>query len=79
MALKLVLVFRNYESVDAMKSVTLQFKDERDLRRFYQVVTAPYIEMNARTLTITCECTSEDIELALKAFNATLVDDVRTL
>ena len=56
-----------------MNTVTLLFKDERDLRRFYQIIMSNYIEFNARTLTITCECSDEDIELAIKAFNAKLI------
>ena len=57
-----------------MERVTLLFKDERDLRRFHAILDSNYIELNARELTLTCECSKEDIELAVKAFDAKLID-----
>ena len=56
-----------------MLKATLQFKDVRDMRRFYLILTGDYIELNARTLTIICECTEKDVELAVSAFNAKVI------
>lgn len=50
--------------------VTLVFTDERDLRRFHGIIGSQVIELNTRELFITCNCSGEDIELAIKAFRA---------
>lgn len=57
-----------------MRKVTLLFQDERDLKRFHSILDCDYIEMNVRKLTIVCECTDEELDIAINAFNATLVD-----
>jgi hypothetical protein len=54
--------------------VTLQFKKERDLIRFHAIVNSDYIEMNRRTLTLVATYEERDIELAVTAFHATLID-----
>ena len=56
-----------------MQTVTLQFRDLRDLRRFMQMVHRPQIEVSYESLTLLCECDDEGIELAINAFNATIV------
>lgn len=56
-----------------MRPVTLQFNDERDLRRFVQVIHSTISEVNYNTLTLTCNCDDAEIELAKNAFNAELV------
>jgi hypothetical protein len=56
-----------------MKRVTLYFQDLRDLRRFVGIVDSNYIEMIAQQLTLTCTCEDTEIELAQKAFNATII------
>jgi hypothetical protein len=56
-----------------MKKVTLHFQDLRDLRRFMNIVESDYIEMIAQELTLTCNCEDTEIELAQKAFNATII------
>ena len=57
-----------------MNRVTLLFNDERDLKRFNTILDSPYIEMNPRELTISCECSQEDIDLAIKAFGAKVIE-----
>ena len=54
-----------------MQTVTLQFRNLKDLRRF--VVHRPQIEVSYESLTLLCECDDEEIELAINAFNATVV------
>ncbi|HEX2535615.1 MAG TPA: hypothetical protein VHK69_17860 [Chitinophagaceae bacterium] len=56
-----------------MKRVTLLFRNEKDLKRFYMIIEAPYVELNTRTLTLVCECTSEDIDIAIRAFSARVI------
>lgn len=56
-----------------MKKVTLLFQDIRDLRRFMHIVESSYIEMIAEDLTVTCTCDDAEIELAEKAFHATVI------
>ena len=57
-----------------MEKVTLLFQNERDLLRFNQTIRPHYVEVNVRTLTLVCECTSEDIELAVKAFRGKVIE-----
>lgn len=56
-----------------MQRVTLQFGDERDLRRFTMIASCNYLEMNAKELTLTCDCDDAEIELAERAFNAKVI------
>lgn len=58
-----------------MRQVTLQFQDERDLRRFVQVVACTRLEINLKTLRLTCDCDDKEVELAQRAFAATVLND----
>ena len=61
-----------------MRRVTLKFTDERDLRRFVQIVSCTYLEIDLKFLTLACDCDDKEVELAQKAFTATLVSDANT-
>ena len=56
-----------------MQTVTLEFMDLRDLRRFVQLVNRPQMEVNYNSLTLICHCDDEEIKLAINGFNATVV------
>ena len=54
--------------------VMLQFLSLDDLWAFKFEVDANFFEMNPRLRTIVCDCTKEEIDLAIKKFNAIVVD-----
>ena len=56
-----------------MKRFTLQFNDERDLRRFCSIVSGSYVEIILADLILTCECGEAEIELAERGFNAKII------
>jgi hypothetical protein len=56
-----------------MHKVTLQFKSEAALRRFYEICKLKEAEINLRTLTILCHCDEREIDLALNAFDAVVL------
>lgn len=62
----------------SMRKVTLRFTDHRDLRRFVQVVSCNYLEINMKELTLICDCDESEIQLAEKGFSATLLSDEPT-
>jgi hypothetical protein len=45
------------------------------MRRFQATIYSEYILVNSKTLTIFCECTEKDIDLAITAFGGTLIKD----
>ena len=53
-----------------MKSVTIAFENEADLRRFRSIIRATEYEINLRQLTIECNCDDKDIEFALTHLSA---------
>ena len=59
-----------------MRKVTLVFKDIKDMRTFHAMLSGDYMEFNARTLTIVCECEEKEIKLATSAFNATVLENL---
>ena len=61
-----------------MSKIKLLFLNEKDLRRFQAILTCDYMEIDARALTILCNCSHEDIDLAVQAFRATVVGDKST-
>lgn len=56
-----------------MRKVTFQFKEFQDLRTFMQIVQSPSREINYADLTLVCECEVDEIEMAQKKFNASLI------
>ena len=60
-------------SVMTQKTTTLLFQTDQDLRRFYQTMKANYVEMNIRTRILVCDCNENEIEMAVRQFNAKVV------
>ena len=54
----------------------LLFPTEQQLHAFVDLLGGTYTEINVRTLTLVCECTANDIEVAISKFSAKLVDAV---
>ena len=57
-----------------MDLYVLLFPTENALHSFIDLLGGKYTEINVRTLTLICECTSHDIELAVKEFGAKLIN-----
>ena len=57
-----------------MEIKTLQFQTPHDLAAFRKTVQSPIIRTDIAELRVTCKCTPEDVELAMKNFKATVVD-----
>jgi hypothetical protein len=56
-----------------MHRVVLQFKNERDMRSFFDLSKLKDAEMNMRDLTIICHCWEREIELAINSFDAIIL------
>jgi hypothetical protein len=67
---------RNQQQV---RRVTLQFADGRDLRRFVQIVSCTYLEIDLKALTLSCDCDDKEVELAQNAFSAKLLTDANAV
>lgn len=52
------------------KNVTLQFTSLIKLWDFRRAINAHVFEMNLHNSTITCECTEEQVQLALNQYGA---------
>ncbi len=58
-----------------MNKVTLLFQTEKDLRRFHMIIVeCGQVEMNLKKLTLLCHCDERDIQIAVKGFNATIIE-----
>jgi hypothetical protein len=58
-----------------MAMYVLFFPSEQLLHSFVDLLGGKYTEINVRTLTLICECTSEDLEVATTRFGAKIVND----
>jgi len=56
-----------------MDKVTLVFPSVQEMWQFKIVSKANYIEINLPARSLTCSCSREEIELAVKKFNAKVV------
>ena len=56
------------------EQIMLQFPSMDSLWRFRFEVNANFFQMNPSKRTIICNCTKEHIELAIKKYNAKIVD-----
>ena len=59
-----------------MSHIKLSFLNEKDLRRFQAILKCDYMEVNVKTLTVVCDCSHEDIDLAVRAFRATVSTEI---
>lgn len=53
--------------------VSIQFTSLTKLWEFRMAIDANVFEMNLHELTITCQCTEEQIELAVQKYNGKIV------
>jgi hypothetical protein len=53
--------------------VSIQFTSLTKLWAFRMAINVNVFEMNLSQLTITCECSKEDIQLALEEYNGSVV------
>jgi hypothetical protein len=58
-----------------MKKVSLQFKDVLQLLEFIELTKNHSCPIDLETLTITCELSEAAIELAVNAYQASLLQD----
>lgn len=56
-----------------MSSLTLKFKSANLLWQFKQAIKADEVSMNLQECTLTCNCSAEDIKLALTQYGAVVV------
>ena len=57
-----------------MALYVLLFPSEQQLHSFTDRLGGKYTEINIRTLTLICECTSSDLELATSSYGARIVE-----
>jgi hypothetical protein len=55
-------------------SVSIQFTSLTKLWAFRMAIRANVFEMNLSQLTITCQCTAEDVALAAEKYNGKIVE-----
>jgi hypothetical protein len=53
--------------------VTIKFSSLTNLWSFRMVIEANIFEMNMSQISITCECTEEQVQLAIEKYNGQLV------
>jgi hypothetical protein len=56
-----------------MEMVTLRFNAAHDLLKFRKKMQVQTIEINSNTLSLTCRCSIESVEVAQKVYGATVV------
>jgi hypothetical protein len=54
--------------------VTIKFSSLTNLWSFRMVIEANIFEMNMSQISITCECTKEQVQLAIENYNGQLVE-----
>ena len=54
--------------------VTLQFQTPHDLTTFRQAVKARNLKTDIANLRLTCECTKQDIALAMNSYGAKVIE-----
>ena len=54
--------------------VTLQFQTPQDLTAFRQAVVARNVKTDIANLRLSCECSQDDIALAMNSFGAKVVE-----
>jgi hypothetical protein len=59
-----------------MQKTTLVFLSLKDLWDFRQAIQAKHIEINTKNKSITCDCTKEHIDLAIKKFHAKIASEI---
>ena len=57
-----------------MRKVTFCFADEKNLRQFIIIIRGKPLQISFSERTVSCECGEAEIELAVKGFNATVVE-----
>ncbi len=56
-----------------METIILQFTTPQDLSKFRKVVKDRVIETNVKELTLTCQCTPEELAVARKYHEARVI------
>jgi hypothetical protein len=54
--------------------VTIKFSSLTNLWAFRMVIDANIFEMNMSQISITCECTEEQVQLAIEKYNGKLIE-----
>ena len=57
-----------------MRKITFRFPDEKSLRQFATIVTGLTVQINFSELTVICDCEEAEVELAVKGFNAEVIN-----
>lgn len=57
-----------------MQTTTFLFTNEEDLRGFMDATHSNFVEVNMNALTVICPCDDAEIELAINAFHAQIID-----
>ncbi len=57
-----------------MKKIKLLFPSRQSLLLFKETTHANYIAINEHDNTLICECSETDIRMAMKKFNATILE-----
>ena len=59
-----------------MRTVTLVFPTIKALWSFIDLIDVKYTEVNIRTISLVCDCSDADLELAKRDFGATVEEEV---
>ena len=56
-----------------MEMVTLRFNTSQDLLKFRKKMQVETMEINNNTISLTCKCSKESLEVAQKVYGAILI------
>jgi redox-regulated HSP33 family molecular chaperone len=59
-----------------MKRITLQFRDTKSLWNFAQTLRTNHILVDSTALTLSCDCSEDDVSKAIMQFDAKIIDEV---
>lgn len=57
-----------------MRKITFRFPNERSLKQFTAIVDDKFMQISFEELTVTCDCGEAEVELAVKGFNAKVIN-----
>jgi hypothetical protein len=64
---------QNYEGLNSVQKVMLQFQNAKELRRFQDMIACDSYRIDMPNLILTCDCSKENITQAIKEFGATVI------